>query len=76
MAAKKTEEVYIATQSGVAEIKGEPLVFTKGVTRVRHGHPLLKAIPEAFEPVNDHVHYEVEKATAAPGEKRGDKNDG
>lgn len=71
--AKKTGggAVYIATDSGSAEIKGETLVFSKGATLVREGHPLLKACPDFFELASDHVHYDVEQATAAPGEKRG-----
>jgi hypothetical protein len=69
---KKTGAVYVAIDSGSCEIKGENFSFTKGTTLVRDGHALLKAVPEAFELVSDHVHYDVEQATAAPGEKRGD----
>ncbi len=65
-------EVYIAKDSGSAEIKGEVYVFHKDVTRVRAGHPLLKAVPDAFHPVTDRIHYDVEQATKAPGEKRGE----
>jgi hypothetical protein len=63
---------YIAVQSGVCEIDGEPFVFVKGATLVREGHALLKAVPDYFEPVTDHLHHdhEVEAASAAPGEKR------
>jgi hypothetical protein len=64
--------VYVAIDSGSCEIKGENFSFTKGTTLVREGHALLKAVPDAFELVSDHVHYDVEQATAAPGEKRGD----
>lgn len=64
--------VFVAKESGSTEIKGESYVFVKGVTRVREGHPILKTCPEYFEPVEEHVHYDVEKATAAPGEKRGE----
>lgn len=73
MASKKNGgAVYVAIDSGSAEIKGETFVFSKGTTLVREGHPLLKAVGYAFEPASDHVHYDVEQATAAPGEKRGD----
>jgi hypothetical protein len=65
-----TAEVYIATQSGASDVDGETYVFTKGSTRVRAGHPLLRAVPDYFEPVDDHIHYDVEQATRAPGEKR------
>lgn len=63
-------EVFVATMSGTCEIHGEPHVFIKGVTRVRAGHGLLKAVPDYFEPVDEAVHYDVEKATAEPGEQR------
>lgn len=62
--------VYVATESGSVDVKGEVLTFTKGVTRAREGHPILKAVPACFELADEHVHYDVEKATAAPGEKR------
>lgn len=64
---------FVAVQSGAAEIKGETYTFTKGATLVREGHPLLKAVPDYFEPASDHVHYDIESATNAPGEKRGDE---
>lgn len=35
---------------------------------VREGHPLLRSNPDKFEPFT--VTYEVEQATAGPGEKR------
>jgi hypothetical protein len=43
---------------------------------VRDGHPLLKGRDDLFDPADqlsrfDHV--DVEQATAAPGEKRGEK---
>lgn len=66
-----SSEVFVANTSGVAEIKGESFTFHAGVTRVRAGHPLLKACPDYFSPVTDAVTYEVESASAAPGEKRG-----
>jgi hypothetical protein len=64
-------DVYVARDSGSAEVNGEVLTFTKGVTRVRAGHPLLKGRESLFEPIDETVHYDVEQATAAPGEKRG-----
>jgi hypothetical protein len=63
--------VYVAIDSGSCEIKGENYSFTKGTTLVREGHALLKECPDYFQPASDHVHYDVEQATAAPGEKRG-----
>jgi hypothetical protein len=70
-AAKKATEVYVATDSGSVEIKGESYVFIRGVTRIRAGHPILKAVPDSFAPAEDQLHYDTEQATAAPGEKRG-----
>lgn len=73
MPTKEKAEVYVARESGASEVKGEVYTFTKGITRVRAGHPLLKAVPDYFEPVDDSVHYDLEQATASPGEKRGSK---
>lgn len=67
-------DVYVATTSGSAEIDGQTYPFTKDITRVRAGHKLLKHFEgtDTFVPVNEHVHYDIEKATRAPGEKRGE----
>jgi hypothetical protein len=51
-------------------VDGERLFVTKG-EKVRAGHPMLRTQGENFEPVDTTVHYDVEQATAAPGEKRG-----
>lgn len=45
-------------------------VFEAGITRVREGHPILDGKEHLFEELE--VHYEVERATANPGEKRGE----
>ena len=67
----KTKEatVYVARSSGVIKIDGETYRYNAGQTRVRVGHPLLRVIPDKFAPMK--VDYEVEQATAAPGERRG-----
>jgi hypothetical protein len=69
------DQIFVATTSGASENKktGESAVFVKGITRVREGHWLLKQVPYAFEPADEHVHYDIEQATAAPGEKRAAK---
>jgi hypothetical protein len=70
----KKDEIYIATESGSCEVDGESLNFTKGITRVANvgqGAKLLRAVPDYFKLVEDQIHYGVEQATAAPGEKRG-----
>ena len=65
------DEILVAKDSFAAHVDGETLVVRKGVTRVRKGHPLLKGREELFEPIDRKVDYDVEQATAAPGEKRG-----
>lgn len=61
-------DVYVCKESGAFEWNGDMVVVNKGVTRVRAGHPMLAAYPELFEEIT--VHYDVERATAEPGEKR------
>lgn len=67
------DPVYIAKDSGAAEIDGQPMIFVKGKTLVREGHPLLTAVPDSFQLVDDAVHYDVEATSAAPGEVRGEE---
>lgn len=68
--ARSTGQIYVAKDSGVASVPeyGE-IVFTKGVTRIREGHPILKQLAPYFEPLT--VQYDIEDTTAAPGDKRG-----
>lgn len=71
MARSKSEpQVYVATESGSAEVDGEVLTFVKGVTRVRRGHRLLSQLPAFFEAADESLSYEVEDASATPGEPR------
>jgi len=69
--------IYVAKESFSALVDGEQVIVSKGITRVRVGHPLLKGREQWFEPLT--VQYDVkqptpkapvEQATAAPGEKR------
>lgn len=62
-------KIYVATEDFVADLDGVPIEVHKGRTRVREGHALLKGREELFAPIT--VDFEVERATAAPGEKRG-----
>lgn len=71
MAQEYKGAVYVATESGSANVNGQEIIFTKGVTRVRQGHPLLKGRASLFARLDESVHYEWEAATAAPNEKRG-----
>jgi hypothetical protein len=72
MARKKSGQVYVASDSGHAEIKGVPYAFHKGITRVREGHPItgIDGFRNIFEPVDESVHFDTEQATAAPEEAR------
>lgn len=63
--------IYIATETYSCVVDGTPQVIHKGVTRVREGHALLAQNPQYYELATDHVHFDVEQATAAPGEQRG-----
>lgn len=69
-ARKREPDVYVAKHGFACEIDGEELRINEG-ERVRAGHPLLRSQATHFEPVDTLVHYDVEQATAAPGEKRG-----
>lgn len=64
--------VFVARETfSWTDADGVPLIAHAGQTRVREGHPLLAGREHLFDPVEGQVHYDVEQATAAPGEKRG-----
>ena len=66
---RKTEgRIYTPKESFVADIDGLAEALIRGRTLVREGHELLERFPKHFELIK--VHYEVEQATANPGEKR------
>ena len=64
-----SDDIYVATESGVFFAGGERYVVHKDQTRIRSGHPLLKRNGAFFKPLD--VTYEVEDARQAPGGKRG-----
>ena len=66
----KQPDLYVAKEEFHVELDGERLFVHKG-ERVRAGHQLLRVYGDYFEPIDTKVHYDVEQATAAPGEKRG-----
>jgi hypothetical protein len=71
MARRNQADIYVAKVAFFAEVDGEQVAVAAG-ERVRAGHPLRDAQGGYFEPIDTPVHYEVEQATAGPGEKRGD----
>ena len=63
-------DIFVATETGTLTVKDEQFEIRAGVTRVRAGHPLLKAHPAFFEPADEHVHYEWRVATREPKVKK------
>lgn len=61
--------IMVAKESFVTRYEGVDLTFLAGQTRVEEGHPILVGREHLFEPIK--AHYEVEAATAGPGEVRG-----
>jgi nucleoid-associated protein YgaU len=68
---EKTKTGYYEANQGFATtFEGEPLFVQKGEL-VHKSHPLLKGREELFDPAEHISRFDVEAATAAPGEKRG-----
>lgn len=67
--AKSQGQIFVARETFMTEVDGAPVAVHANVTRVREGHPLLSGREHMFAPLE--VHFEVEQATKAPGEKRG-----
>ena len=66
---RKQPKLYVATESfQIGTDRGVDERITAGVTVVREGHPLLNGREGMFRELE--VHYEVEQATANPGEAR------
>jgi hypothetical protein len=56
---KPTEsDVFVATTSGVCQMDGVEYTFFAGKTRVRAGHPLLRARRDYFEPDVYRIDYD------------------
>lgn len=67
--AKKGGKIYRANTTGSVQVGNDVHAIYQNVTLVREGHPLLKAAPNFFEELTESA-YNVEQATAAPGEER------
>lgn len=66
--AERDDDMMVATDTGSVFVDGETKDFKRGVTRARRGSPIVKAIPGLWKPIE--AHYDIERATAAPGERR------
>lgn len=55
MARAKDPDVYVAVSSGTVRIDGKRRDYVRGMTVVRAGDPLLRAIPSRFRPLTDPV---------------------
>ena len=71
---RKATDYYRANQGFSTMLDGEPLFVAKGEL-VHKDHPLLKGRSDLFEPAENFGRFDIEQATAAPGEKRGGKPD-
>src|SRR5690348_14843785 len=60
--------MLVAKESFSTRFEGADHSFTPDGPFVREGHPILRGIEHLFKPVTAHPTYEVEQATAAPGE--------
>jgi hypothetical protein len=69
--AAKKPDLYIANQSFSTMVDGEIIGVDKG-DLVAPGHKILKGRMNFFDPAEpeDYVKFGLERATAAPGEKR------
>ena len=70
--AKAKPNYYRAKEGFGAMVDGE-LVHVAAGEIVSQGHPIMKRREDHFEPVENFGRFDVEQATAAPGEKRGEK---
>jgi len=69
MTAGRQIELFKAKESFVTMLNGDQVSVKKGEL-VRAGHPLLRRREHLFEPATEHLRFDVEQATHAPGERR------
>lgn len=63
------DELLVATKTFLTSVDGRRVRVVKDQTRVRAGHPLLEGREHLFKVAD--AHFDVEDATARPGQKRG-----
>lgn len=67
------DKVYVAKTGFTTTINDTQVSIRRG-ERVREGHAVLKGRADLFEEAGDNLRFDnVEQATAAPGEKRGQR---
>lgn len=66
-----SDRIFIAVESFSCRHEGADHSFVKDQSRVREGHPVLVGREHLFKVIEPSFGYEVEAASAAPGEKRG-----
>jgi hypothetical protein len=44
-----TRDIFVANSSGVAKVDGTIFTYTRGRTRIRGDHPLMREIPHRFD---------------------------
>ncbi len=74
MPASRKSEVWVASETVQVQLAdGSSEFLYEGITRAREGAAILSEHRGYFKPVDDGVHFDVEQATASPGEKRGSR---
>lgn len=63
-------DIFVARESFVATMPDGDIIAVKKGDLVRAGHPILARREQFFAPAADHVRFDLEQATAAPGERR------
>lgn len=71
---RKHEQYVQAVEAATGEIDGETFVVSPRTTILASDHPIVKAYPHFFRPLEPtRRRPDVEMTTAAPGEKRGEQ---
>lgn len=70
MARPRKVDMYVCREAFVATMPDGDRVAVKVGELARAGHPIIQGREEFWEPVEKHIRFDVEQATAAPGERR------